>query len=141
MRRTFKPIWGLFAILLVAAGVSAFVNLHQPRELVPWRSDIQKAMDDAGKTGKPVFLDFTASWCGPCQRLKTSTWADPDVNAAMKDYVPVQVDIDQNPGLAVQYHVDQSGIPTFVVLDKDQKLVKISTGYMPPDEFLKWLKG
>jgi putative thioredoxin len=54
---------------------------------------------------KPVVVDFFATWCGPCQILK------PMLENLQKEYdfILAKVDIDQNPELANQYHVE--GVP------------------------------
>jgi hypothetical protein len=60
---------------------------------------------------------------------------------AIKDYIPVAVDIDDNPDLAREYGID--AIPAFVIVtstgahaDKDD-----SIGYSTPAEFIAWLSS
>ena len=53
----------------------------------------------------PVFVDFNATWCGPCKALK------PVIEKTCKDngFVLVAVDVDNNPDLSEKYGVQ--GIP------------------------------
>ncbi|MBE9141950.1 tetratricopeptide repeat protein [Planktothrix mougeotii] len=53
----------------------------------------------------PVFVDFYATWCGPCQILK------PILEKLVNEYdfILAKIDIDQNPELASQYGVE--GVP------------------------------
>ena len=83
-------------------------------ERIPWRTDYVAATAEAKQTGKPLFLYFTASWCGPCQSLKATTWADAEIDAALRAYVPVKIDIDDHPDLAAEYRVQ--AVPTFIVV-------------------------
>lgn len=55
--------------------------------------------------GKPVIVDFYATWCGPCQLLK------PMLESLVEEYdfILAKVDIDENPDLAQAYGV--SGVP------------------------------
>ena len=53
----------------------------------------------------PIFVDFNATWCGPCKALK------PVIEKTCKDngFVLVAVDVDNNPDLSEKYGVQ--GIP------------------------------
>ncbi len=81
--------------------------------------------------GKPSIVDFTASWCGPCQRMK------PIFHALAKDfrddYNFITIDIDENPELANKYQVQ--AVPTFVFLDADGNEGNRITGMISEKEF------
>jgi thiol:disulfide interchange protein len=137
--RAYRPVWFLFAILGALVLIAGISRWTAPREIVPWRSDFAAAQRESSTAGKPVMLYLTAEWCGPCQSLKGTTWADPTVERALRAYVPVKIDVDQHPDLARQYGSD--AIPRFVVLGKDGQIVKATEGALPPAEFLAWLNG
>jgi thiol:disulfide interchange protein len=125
----------LGASLLTIAGL---VRLMSGRELIPWRDDLAAAQRESATTHKPVFAYFTAQWCGPCQSLRHTTWADSNVASALTTYVPVKIDIDAHPDLATRYA--PSYIPAFVVLNADGSIAKSETGALSPEDFLAWLK-
>lgn len=56
----------------------------------------------------PVLVDFSAKWCGPCRLLA------PTLEKLSREFAGrveiVQVDVDAEPGLAAQFHVQS--IPT-----------------------------
>jgi thiol:disulfide interchange protein len=129
-----------FILLLGAAlfAIAGIGRLMSGRELIPWRNDLAAAQREAGTTHKPVFAYFTAQWCGPCQSLRHTTWADRAVANALQAYVPVKIDIDEHPDLAQRYA--PSYIPAFVVLNGDGSVAKEQTGALSPEDFLAWLK-
>ena len=60
--------------------------------------------------------------------------------AALSGYVPVKVDVDQNPQLALKYGADQF-LPSFIVLDANGNTIKSADHAFETPEFLAWLKG
>ena len=80
--------------------------------------DINKYLKKPG----PCVLDFSATWCGPCQKMS------PILHSAAEKYkfTLVIIDVDQNPKISQQYGI--SGIP-HVYLYIDGKLIMEFTGF------------
>ena len=104
---------------------------------LPWQTDYDQAMADAATLKKPVLLDFSASWCGPCRMMETTTFADPGVQGALKDYLLVKVDLDQNAALAGKYAVN--AIPACFLLNQFGERVAMRVGYADASGFGGWL--
>jgi thioredoxin 1 len=143
MKDAYKPVW---VILFVAAGLAAVVGVSRltgggagggEPERVPWTTDLDAATARSAKENKPVLVYFTASWCGPCQRMKSTTWADERVAAAVGRYLPVKVDIDDQPAVARQFGVQS--IPRVEVLDRAGGRHVVAEGGVTPDELLSLL--
>jgi thiol:disulfide interchange protein len=107
------------------------------QELIPWTTDYQAAQTESRRTGKMILLDFYADWCPPCRRMKSQTWTNPRVAELMKDYIPVQVNVDKNRELAYQFGI--RGIPHLVIMTPAGEIFKTATGGMDPDTFIEWL--
>lgn len=114
-------------------------HVEAPASSIAWRSDFDAALAEARRTGRPVLVDFTASWCPPCIAMKHEVWPDPEVERAVADgYVPVAVDIDRNTAVADRFGVD--AIPTVFVVDASGQIVRRG-GFMPASGMLRFLAG
>ena len=95
------PFWPFWFFPRLRCNVGA--RDSEGPERVAWQTNLPAAQDQAGKAGKLVFIDFTATWCGPCQSLKQTLWNDPEVAAAIAArFVPVRIDVDQQAGFGGQ---------------------------------------
>jgi thioredoxin 1 len=75
-----------------------------------------------------IVMDFTATWCGPCQIQKPIL---EQLEGELGDKVEFKmVDVDQNNALAGKYGI--SAVPTLII-EKDGEVVKRFTGVTSAD--------
>ncbi len=81
----------------------------------------------AADRDRPLILDFTATWCGPCQQMKPAV-----EDLARKGYPIKPVDIDRYPELAQRYNV--TGVPTFIVVEPNGRELGRISGARPAND-------
>merc|ERR1712196_432837 len=88
-------------------------------KMLATKADFDAALKDAG--GKLVVVDFTATWCGPCQRI-APVFAK--MAEEMPDVVFVKVDVDENEETAGECGIQ--AMPTFQFYKEGAKVHEFS---------------
>lgn len=96
----------------------------------------QTFAEDVPRAGRPVLVDFTAGWCGPCKSLAPILDAVAAETADRLDVV--KLDIDANPETTNAYAV--RGVPT-LLLFKDGQPVASQVGVLPKGRLAAWVDG
>ncbi|WP_156308374.1 thioredoxin [Sphingobacterium endophyticum] len=79
-----------------------------------------------------VLVDFSATWCGPCQMLAPIL---KEVKDELGDKLSIiKIDIDKNQAVASKFQVQ--GVPT-LILYKDGNQVWRQSGLQPKHELLR----
>ena len=78
------------------------------------RSEFDKAIS---QTGKVVIVDFTATWCGPCQRI--SPLFQVIAERHTQKAIFLKIDVDNFPELVEKFGVH--AMPTFIAFKHGQK--------------------
>lgn len=132
--------------LFIISGFVLSCQGHQQRESIPDEEKVEMSPNEVvdvpsykienGRIlptdGKPMIVDFSATWCPPCRQLK------PIFEKLAEEFrgriTFVTIDVDENPELAQAYSV--TNIPMMVFLNKDGQIQNTVVGFQNRDQLL-----
>ena len=126
-----KQAFGVFIVLFALYYGHLAWTIHSDRNADPevvkaslamaagdgWHTSLGEGLAEAKAEGKPVLVDFWATWCKNCLVMNETTLKDPAVLDRLEGYVKVKVqaeDLDSAPE-ARRYEV--IGLPAYLVLE------------------------
>jgi thiol:disulfide interchange protein DsbD len=125
------------AFILLAGGVAFAIP---PRKGV----EVQWQKYDAAvvsTTGKPIVIDFFATWCIPCKELDEKTFSDANVAKDLDRFTRIKADLTNGDDPAVKELTKRYaivGVPTVVFIDssgREQQQLRL-TGFENAEKFL-----
>lgn len=87
-------------------------------------------------SGKPVLVDFYATWCGPCQFMAPIL---NEVSVSMNDKIQVvKIDTEKYPSIADKYKIE--ALPTFILF-KDGEPCDRFEGALTADQLIERIES
>jgi len=92
----------------------AFSSIHSV-------ADLDQAVANASRQGRPVMVDFYADWCTSCKEMEATTFLDPVVRQALSGSVLLRADVTSNDAddQALLKRFGIYGPPTIAFYGKD----------------------
>ncbi|CAI8583169.1 unnamed protein product [Vicia faba] len=105
----------------------------RPRFLVQAKKQTFSSFDDLlANSDKPVFVDFYATWCGPCQFMVPVL---EEVSTRLNDLIQVvKIDTEKYPSIANKYKIE--ALPTFIIF-KDGEPFDRFEGALTADKLIE----
>lgn len=136
IRKTTGIVASVTALYLAVGSMTAVTASE-----VVWEHDLQAGLSRAQETQQPVMIDFSADWCSVCHEIEATTFSDPIVGEALREYVTIKVDLtridETTEALKDEYGI--TGLPfiTFINSSGERLTGKTIRGYIGSEEFLQ----
>jgi thioredoxin:protein disulfide reductase len=125
------------AVILLIGGVAFAIPPKKGVE-VQWQKYDAASVS---ATGKPVIIDFFATWCIPCKELDEKTFSDAAVAKDLDRFTRIKADMTNGDDplvkeLTARYGV--IGVPTVIFIDssgREQQQLRLF-GFEKPEQFL-----
>ena len=98
------------------------------------KKNVMTSFSEVINSGKPVLVDFSAEWCGPCKMMTPILKQAKD--AVGDKAMIIKVDVDKNREAAMQFNIQ--GVPT-LILFKDGQVKWRQSGVVPAQTLVQLL--
>jgi thioredoxin:protein disulfide reductase len=129
------------AMLFTWVNLNHHIDPNAPE--ITWLTNEHEARAKAETEGKPMLIDFGASWCGACKELERQTFPDPSVRSEAQRFVALRVDASDDDDKEITMLKDKYkvvGLPTVIMLDKHGKEVVRFNEFVKADAFYTAMK-
>jgi thiol-disulfide isomerase/thioredoxin len=104
-----------------------------------WHRNFNKAVLEANKLDKPIYVEVGAKWCNYCKELNRNIYPQEVVKKLLDKFVIVKVDSDDDREFYELYEVNS--VPGLLIFDKKKNLLLINRGFLKEKDLIKFLKN
>ena len=117
-------------LLPVTFGILISLPLTAQQGIDFFHGTWKEALQESEKTGKPIFVDAYAKWCGPCKRMAKTTFMDKKAGEFFNEkFINVKIDCEESAGRTFRKKYPVSAFPTLFFIDgKGEVLHKVVGG-------------
>jgi thiol:disulfide interchange protein DsbD len=113
---------------------------------ISWYKSYEAAKKVAQQTGKPIFIDFYASWCANCTEFKKEAANNEQLNQALREKAIAVKLVDKEPEFEKfranpEHRQLKIGLPYFAIITPEGKLVWSGTDYKATQKMIAELNS
>jgi thiol:disulfide interchange protein DsbD len=113
---------------------------------IDWYRNFDAAQKVAQQTGKPIFIDFYASWCANCVAFKAETKNNAALNEALRTKAIAVKLVDKEPEFEKfrenpAHRQLKIGLPYFAIVKADGSVLWSGTDYQATEKMIAVLNN
>lgn len=136
MKKSLPP----FILFFAVSAALVFGGITRAAEGGPeFFDDFDKARKASQEAGKPLITIFSASWCGPCKKMKKNVYPSAEVTPYHDRFVWAYLDADQGKNKSLMKQFQVNGIPHISFISPGGELIGQARGAVAPASFAKTL--
>ena len=121
-----KPVFYTLITMLISFQLTAQIEFREGS----WNDLLEIAKAE----NTPIFVDAFAVWCGPCKRMDSQVFSQPEVGNFFNDnFINAKIDMEKGEGPAIGRRYGVSAYPTILFIAPNGELLHKAVGYQPGD--------
>lgn len=114
-----------------------FSVTYSEAQITFFKGSWEEVLKEASETKKPIFVDFYATWCGPCKYMSKKVFTNPDVAKLYnQNFISFKVDAESEEKALVE-KVQLKAYPTLVYFDHTGELILSNVGAMEAHDMIQ----
>ncbi len=111
-----------------------------------WMEDYKAGVEEAKRTGKPIFVDFTGFTCTNCRWMEVNMFIKPEIKSLLDKYVLIRLYTDRkqepyisNKNMQMERYksIEQ---PLYVIMKSDETLISTNAFTRDVNQYVEFLK-
>lgn len=130
---------GILSVFAIQLNSKNIYDSSESKGIHFYNGSWQEIISRSKNENKIIFLDISATWCGPCRKLKSNTFKDSAVSKLFNAKF-INVNIDENDSKSTEIYKKYKIVqyPTLLFLDSNGNVLKRIIGYVNPSELISY---
>lgn len=126
-------------LLLLACSLFSVTNAATEKKGIQFfEGSWNEVLAESERTGKPIFVDAYAVWCGPCKWMSSKVFTDAEVGAFFNEnFINYKYDMEKGEGKAFSRAYAVTAYPTLLFMNAEGRVEHRVVGYREPQPFIE----
>ncbi len=128
----------LASLILFSCGNKTKKQNHSIKGIEFYSESFEEAIKISKELNRPIFIDFSTSWCGPCKKMDNFVFTDSIIGDFYnKNFICLKYDAERGEGITLANKFEVKAYPTLLFLSPQLEIELKHVGYKGPTEFLE----